>query len=169
MALSSQIRVSITGTLSKTRDLSSPQAQIALSLLATLADGTTNVQADKAWDDTRTLAASATEDLDMGTGAGQLVDALGDAFAPAEVVAVMIFAAAANTNTVVVGAAAAEPFLGPMGGTTPTTTIKPGGCLLWYAPAGWTVTNNSNDKIKVANSGAGTGVDYSIVIIGRSA
>ncbi len=168
MALSSQIRVSITGTLSKTRDLSSPQAQIALSLLATLADGTTNVQADKAWDDTRTLAASATEDLDMGTGGG-LVDALGDAFAPLEVAALMIFAAAGNTNNVVVGAAAAEPFLGPMGGTTPTTTIKPGGSLLWYAPAGWAVANNSNDKIKVANSGAGTTVDYSIVIIGRSA
>ncbi len=165
---STQIRAQISTTQTKALDLSSPSAQIAISLLDTLANGTTNVQADKVWGDTRTLAASANEVLDFGTTGG-LVDAFGDAFEPLEIAAVMILAADGNTNNVVVGANATEPFVGPMGGTTPTETIKPGGCLLWYAPAGWAVVNNTNDKLKVANSGAGTGVDYSILVVARSA
>lgn len=166
--LSTRLTAQIIATLQSALDLGSPSAQIALSVIDSLATGTTNVQADMIFADTRTLAASASETLDMGSGGG-LSDYLGAAFSPAEVVAVLIAAADGNTNSVVVGAAAAEPFLAGMGGTTPTETIKPGGFIFWYAPAGWAVANNSNDKIKVLNSSSGTGVDYSIVIVARSA
>lgn len=167
-SLSAQLRAAINVTFTDDQDLGDPTAQIALSDLDALANGTSNVQADLVYANTSTLAASATETWDMGSGGGML-NPLGGAFEPAEVVAILILADAGNTNNVVVGDAAAEPFLGPMGGTTPTSSIKPGGWLYWYAPAGWAVTNNTNDKLKIANSAGSTGVTYSIVIVGRSA
>ena len=166
-SLAVQLRAAISATLTDDQDLSDPTAQVALQDLDSLANGTSNVQADLVFADTRTIAASGDETLDMGTTGG-LTSPLGAAFEPAEIVAVLMLADSGNTNNVVVGAAT-EPFLGPLGGTTPTTSIKPGGWLYWYAPAGWAVANNTNDKLKVANSSSGTGVTYSIVIIGRSA
>ena len=168
MALTTQVRASITASQVGDLDLTDPTAAHALSVLESLADGTSNVQADKIFSDTRSIALSSSEELDFGTTGG-LSDAFGVAFEPAEIVAVLIVADEGNTNNVVVGAAAAEPFLGPLGGTAPTETIKPGGFLFWFAPAGWAKVNNTNDKLKIANSGAGTAVAYSIVVIGRSA
>lgn len=168
MTLSASIRAAIATQFSKSLDLGSPSAAPTLALVDSLADGITNDQADMVWADTRDIPLSDDEDLDFGTTGG-LLDVFGDPFEPAEIVAVQITAAAGNTNNVVVGAAAAEPFLGPMGGTAPTTTLKPGASLQWYAPAGWAVANNTNDKLKVANSGAGTPVTYSIIVVGRSA
>ena len=48
--------------------------------------------------------------------------------------------------------------------------VKPGGVFLWAAPSGGlTVTGGTGDILQVANSGSGTGVTYSIVIVGASA
>ncbi len=166
-SLSAQLRASINATFTDDQDLGDPTVQVALSALESLANGTSNVQADKIFSDTVTIEASGDDVLDMGSTGGML-DAFGDAFEPAEVVAVLLVAADGNTNDVVVGANT-EPFLGPMGGTTPTTSVKPGGWMFWFSPAGWAVANNSSDKLKIANSSSGTGVTFSIVILGRSA
>lgn len=168
MTLSTQIRAQITATLSSTGDLGNPAVQLALSVLDTLADGVTNVQADKIYAKNHTIAASGSVELDMGAGGGML-DALGAAFEPAEVVALFVVADDGNTNNVVVGAAAAEPFLMGMGGTAPTQSCKPGGLLQKYDPAGWPVVNNTNDKLKLANSSSGTPVTASVIILARSA
>ncbi len=168
MPLTASIRASITAQLSKTLDLSSPSAQPALSVLAALTNGTLNTEADRVFADTRTLAASATEDLDFGT-AGGLKDDMGDPFEPVEIAALMVTAAVGNTNNVVMGNAAAEAFLGPFGAATHTLAVKPGACMLWFAPAGWPSLNNASDKLKFLNGGAGTPVTYSIIALGRSA
>lgn len=168
MTLTTQIRASVTAQLSKSGDLGSPAATLILSFLDTLEDGVTNLTADLVWAETSTIAASDTGVLDFGTGGG-LVDALGDPFEPAEICLYYAKADEDNVNNVVFGANASEPWLGPMAGTTPTTAIKPGAFFLWFAPQGWAVTNNSADKMKRANSGAGSGVDFSEIIIGRSA
>jgi hypothetical protein len=167
-SLTAALRASINATFTDDQDLGDPTVQVALSALESLANGTSNVQADKIFSDTVTIELSGDDVLDMGTTGGML-DAFGDAFEPVEVVAVLLVADDGNTNNVVVGANASEPFLGPMAGTAPTTAVKPGGWLFWFAPAGWAVANNTNDKLKIANSGAGTGVTFSIIILGRSA
>jgi hypothetical protein len=99
-----------------------------------------------------------------------LTDAFGVVVAGVELVAMLVTADAANTNDVVVGAAANPVLL--MGGTTPTFSVKPGGWWGFAAPNAVgqaAITNATADGIKVANSGAGTSVTYSIFILARSA
>lgn len=167
-SLAVQLRAAINATFTDDQDLSDPTAAVALAGLESLANGTSNVQADLVWSDTRTIALSSSEVLDMGTGGG-LTTPFGAAFSPAEVVALLALAAEGNTNNVIFGNNGTEDFFGPLGAATHTHAIKPGGWWFWFNPAGYAVTNNSSDKIKVANSGAGTSVEYSIVIVARSA
>lgn len=124
----------------------------------------TKDQADLFYEATRTLAASATENLDLN---GVLINPLGGAFPAAEIVAIYVEADAANTNNVVVGAAGSNPFIGPMSGTG-TLTLRPGEFCLFSSREGWAVTASTGDLLKVANSAAGTAVNYTIVIIGRT-
>lgn len=128
--------------------------------------GTANGQADRIFTDTRTIAASGSEDLDL---AGTLADPLGGTAAFAEIVAVEIRAAAGNTNNVVVGGASSHAWVGPFGAANNTFAVPPGGALVFHHPgAGWAVTAGTGDRLKVANSGSGTPVTYDIVIVGRS-
>jgi hypothetical protein len=148
-----------------TADLGSPRMTIdPIHELLQLTGGTAAVnQVDILFSDTRTLAASATEDLDL---AGVLADAFGATITAAEIVAIFIKAAAANTNSVIVGAATA-PFAGPLGATG-TYTIKPGEYYLAVSRSGWAVGAGATDDLKIANSAGGTGVDYDIVILART-
>lgn len=148
-------------------DLGGPEFTPRHRTVLDFVNGTGAGQFDLLWTDTRTLAASATEDLDL---AGVLADALGATLTMAEVVGILITAAAANTNAVVVGDATAPVPL--FGGTNPTISVKPGGVFLIAAPnaAGqFTVGAGSTDDLKIANSSSGTSVTYTISILGRSA
>jgi hypothetical protein len=131
-------------------------------------DGTGAGQANALFTDTRTLTASATENIDL---AGSLEDALGNAVAFTAVKAIRIRASAANTNSVIVGGAASNAFLGPFGDATDTVAVKPGGVFVIGdgSATGWAVTAGTGDILKVANSAAGTAVTYTIEIIGEVA
>ena len=165
MALTTQIAASIIATLTGIADHGTPRATVELVKKIDLATGTAAGQADKVFSDQRTLAASATEDLDL---AGVLADLLGSTITMAKVKAIFIFAAAGNTNDVVVGNGT-NPFLAGFGGATHTKAIPPGGFEMWYNPTGWTVTAATADILKIANSAGGTPVTYDIIIIGTSA
>lgn len=125
-------------------------------------------QADRAFADTRTIAASGTDDLDLSGTA--LQDVLGANLALVRVKLIAIYAYAANTNSVVIGNAAATQFVGPFGSATHTITLPPNGLFMVTAPtaAGWTVGAGASDLLRVANSGAGTSVTYDVVILGSS-
>lgn len=76
------------------------------------------------------------------------------------------------TQSLTVGAAASNPFLGPMGGTSPAYSIPPAtaagpGELYWINPsaAGWPCTSGSADQLKVAN-GSGSAAAYTVETIG---
>ncbi len=121
-------------------------------------------KADLLYSATRTIAASGNDPLDL---AGVLVGPLGGAaIAAAEVVAIYIEAAAANTNDVLMGGGA-TPFVGPIGAAG-ILALKPGEFALFTSTQGWPVTPATADLLRIANSGAGTGVDYTIIVIARS-
>jgi hypothetical protein len=131
-----------------------------------LSNGTGASQATHVWADTRTLAASATENLDL---AGGLTDAFGATLTFTAIKAIRIRPASANTNNVVVGGAASNAF--PLfGDATDTIALKPGGLLMIVDPsaAGYAVTAGTGDILKIANSAAGTAVTYTIEIIGEA-
>lgn len=167
MALATTITLTISAALTKALDLVSAEGRHAISKQIALASGTGANQADKVFSDSRTIAASATDSLDL---AGALLDALGDAFTPARIKALYVFAAAANTNNVNVTRPAANgvPLFLAAGDGIP---VRPGGLFVWVAPdaTGVAVTAGTGDLIDIVNSGAGTSVTYDILIVGASA
>lgn len=163
------ISVAVRSTYSNALDLKSVAASLNFMRGFSLDSGTGAGQADRIWDDTRTLTASSNEDLDLNGAAIQ--DALGLNLAFVKIKGILVAAAATNVNNVVVGAAASNAFVGPFGAATHTVAVKPGGLFAAACSdaAGWAVTAGTGDLLRIANGGAGTSVTYDIVIIGTSA
>lgn len=143
-----------------------PQFNAAVDYALNLLPGTNGVdKADLLYHASRQLAASGTEDLDL---AGSLADALGTTIVSAEIIALVVEAAGANTNNVRVGPAASAGALLGFVDATDRVSVTPGGLLVMVNPSGWAVTATTADKITVANSAAGSVVDYTITLIGRT-
>lgn len=165
MALDTKILVRVRATLTGVGDQGTPQVPIELLQSLALLTGTAASKADLIFSDQRTLAASATENLDL---AGVLTDLLGNVLTFVKVKWIFAKAAAGNTNSVIIGNGT-NPFVGGFGAGTHTWTIPPGGFIFAAAPvSGWTVTAATADILKIANSGAGTSVTYDINIGGTS-
>lgn len=169
MPLTSDFGVSVSGLLTKAGDLSTPSDDLRWTRGVHLDTGTGAGKADLRFTDTRTLLASATEDLDL---AGVLLDAFGAALTFVRIKGLFISASAANTNNVVVGAAASNAWATLLNATG-TITLRPGDTFAAMSGAAqttaWAVTAGTGDLLKVANSAAGSSVSYDIVIVGASA
>ena len=167
MALTTSILTSITADQTNAIDLGSGSFPLKYLLKTNMADGTSASQADLLFSDKRTIAASSTEDIDL---AGSLSDAFGATLTFVKVKAIIVTAATANTNNVTVSPASSNGFNGPFNAAADLVAIPPGGSFVVTAPVtGWTVTASTGDLLTIANSGAGTGVTYDIVIVGTSA
>jgi len=161
------IALTFAGALQTALDVGAAEYKFTSGKSIALSNGTGAGQADKVFVDTRTIAPSANDDLDL---AGVLVDGLGVVITFARIKVILVIAADANTNNVVVGAAAATVFTGPFGGATMTAHARPGGILAFACKdaTGWPVGAGATDLLRVANSAAGTSVDYTICLIGTS-
>lgn len=170
MPLTSRISVAVSANQTATLDLGTAQAQLAKSYLVDLTDGTAAGRADRTFHDTRTLAASTGEDLDL---AGVLLDALGGTLTFARIKGLIVSASAANANNVIVGNAASNGFVSWVGAAAHTITLRPGATFALMAGAadatGYVVTAGTADLLRVTNSGAGSTVTYDVAIIGCSA
>lgn len=167
MGLSTKLTLSAIAELSNALDLASASVPLSLTKTLRMATGTGANQADKIFHDRRTLAASATENLDL---AGVLVDALGSTITFARIKAVIVVAADTNTNNVNVireGTNGVPLFLA-LGDGIP---VRPGGFFAWAAPDGTAVavTGGTGDLLTFTNSAGSTSVTYDVVIIGASA
>ena len=168
MALSTKFVTSVVATLTDALDLSTATDPLSYTQRTTLTSGTGANQADMLWHDTRTLAASATENLDL---AGVLVNGLGDTQTFARVKGLLVTAASGNTNNVHFSSAGTNGVPGLFMALGDGVVIRPGGTFLWIAPdaTGAVVTAATGDLLTALNSAAGTSVTYSVVIIGASA
>jgi len=169
MALTSKIRLQVNANQVNAIDLGESRSSRVLDVAVSLASGTGAGQGDLVFVDTRTLAASATEDLDLS---GALADAFGVAQVFARVKALVIQAAVGNTNNVNVTRPASNGwpvFLAAGDGIG----LRPGETLVLTCgvadAVGHAVTAGTGDLLTVTNSAGTTGVDYSIAIIGCSA
>lgn len=168
MALSGSLKITLQALLSGAADIGSRRQDINYTVSRAFASGTGADQADLTFADTRTLAASSNESLDL---AGGLTDALGNALTFASVKALIIVAAAGNTNDVIVGGAASNAFATMFGDATDTIKVPPGGAIVLadFGATGFAVTASTGDLLKIANGGSGTPVSYDILIVGDSA
>jgi hypothetical protein len=167
MPLDARLLVDLAATLTSALDLTTVQAPLPFKRQFSLTDGAGINQVNRMWSDERTLAASATEDLDL---VGTLIDPFGQAITFARVKALFVAANPANANNVVVGGAASNGFTTWASGTTPAVIVRPGGLFALMAPdaTGYAVTASTGDLLKVTNSGAGTSVTYQIVVLGSA-
>ncbi len=169
MAVSSSLSMAATVSQTKTLDLTTVADPLMFRRAVNLTDGTTAGKADKVFHDRRTLAASATEDLDL---AGSLLDVFGAVINLVRVKGLFISAAAANENNVIIGNAASNGWATLLNATG-TLILRPGasiGAMAGPADAtAYAVTAGTGDLLTVANSGAGSAVTYDIVIVGASA
>lgn len=161
------VEAKITATYKNVLDLSSPTDLLTEAIRIELGNGTGANLADLMFHDQRTLAASASEDLDL---AGVLASPFGATLTFVELRAVLIKAASTNTNNVRVTRPASNGvplFLAASDGID----VPPGGCFLWTCGADGkvTVTAGTGDLLTVANSSSGSSVVYDVVIIGTSA
>ncbi|MCM2394357.1 hypothetical protein [Streptomyces albipurpureus] len=169
MAVTTDLGISASIYQSKAQDLTVSEDRLSFRRAVHLASGTGAGKADKVFHDRRTLAASATEDLDL---AGVLLDAFGTAITFVKVKGLFVAAAEGNTNSVIVGNATSNAW-STLLGATGTVTLRPGasfGVMAGAADAtAYAVTAGTGDLLKIANSAAGTSVSYDIVIVGASA
>ena len=159
---------SVAATANNQLDLLKASAAMAYSRSGSFQTGTGLNQADRMWSDKRQIAASGTDDLDLNGTA--LQDPLGANLALLRIKVLAVYAYTTNINNVLLGAAAANPVTTILGATG-VLTIRPGGMLLLTAPdaTAYAITAATADLLRFANSGAGSVVDYDVVIIGASA
>jgi hypothetical protein len=164
MSVTARVSIDVNGTVFGVNDLGTPSMPFLLNEVVSFTPGALSGQANLVFSDNRTIAASANDDLDLN---GSLPGPLGGTLAFTAIRAIIIRAAATNTNNVVVGAAASNQFVGPFGAATHTLAIRPGDEMVLTARgAGWTVTPTTGDILRIANSGAGTPVSYDIILLG---
>lgn len=165
--LKATVTAQIEATFKNVLDLGTPTDAFLKRQRIELANGTGANSADLMFHDQRTINASSNEDLDL---AGSLAGPFGASQVFVELRAILISAAAGNTNNVRVTRPASNGvplFLAASDGID----VPPGGVFLWSCPADGkvTVTASTGDLINIANSSSGTSVTYDVVIIGASA
>lgn len=165
MPLNTRFGVDLSAELTAALDLATGTVPLKLARQYNWPDGTTADKADRIFHDTRTIAISGSDDLDL---AGVLTDPFGATITFADVRLIFIAAALANTNNLVVGGDANALLFG--GAAAHTVTVRPGGIFMLAArdATGYPVTAATGDILQIANSGAGTTVTYDVVIIGAS-
>jgi hypothetical protein len=168
MSLSVDVLAQLAITQVGDNDFGGPRFDPRVEKRIALTNGTGANQADICWLDDRTLASGASDDLDL---AGALSDALADTVNMAELVGVVVIAAASNTTSLTIGGGS-NPFLGFLGGTSPTVGPLPGGTVFLLVSPGaagiGTVTADTGDILRITN-GSGANASYKIGLIGRSA
>ena len=172
MAITSTILAQFDAVQTGANDFAADKFVPKMQYLQKTTDGTTANKADMLWMDQRVITTGANDDIDL---AGVLTDVFGTTITMAEVVLLFLINAprsgSANTTDLTIGIGS-NPFLGFLGGTTPTIgPIKPGGMIMIGAgdAAGiGTVTAGTADILRVANS-AGASATYQIAILARSA
>lgn len=167
MPLTSELTVRAVLDQTTVLDLATAAAPLDYLSRIRLTSGTGAGAADMAWHDQRALAASGTEDLDL---AGVLTGPLGGTLTFARIKGLIVAAAAANSNNVVVSRPASNgvPLFSAAGDAIP---VQPGGVFAWFSPSatGIAVAAGTGDLITVTNSAGGTGVTYDVIVLGASA
>lgn len=160
------VKVIVDSLLSSSLDIGTGKHAVVYEDDTAFTNGTGANQANEMFTDQRTISASSSEDLDL---AGSLTNAFGDTITFTSVKAIIIKAAAGNTNDVEVGAASSNDFSTFFGDSSDKLVLKPGSvfCITNPNATGYAVTASTGDLLKIANSSSGSTVTYDIIIIGE--
>lgn len=165
-ALTQDIRVKFGCVYTNALDLTTTDDSLAKQYKWTTTNGTGTDQADQLWHDTRTLAAGATDNLDL---AGGVTNAFGTTMTFAKVKGVFIKNNSTTSGEYFTVGNATAPVQLWFGATTGTELLQHDACTLHVNnKSGWTVTAATGDTLKIVNSGTASNT-YDIIIWGTSA
>lgn len=142
-------------------DLGTDTSSLDMTYPMRLTNGTSAGQADLMFKDTRQLAGSGTDDIDLTT----VEDAFGAPLAALEVVTIFLRSLDSNTTDLTIGGSTAD-YTG-----LPDQTVSPGGIVFYHNATDTglgSVVDGTSDTIRIVN-GSGAQASYEIVIIARSA
>jgi len=161
------ILVQIVNELTSTNPLSTAKDNMVFTKSFAITDGTGVNKAESIFRDRRTLTASSNEELDLN---GVLTDSFGATITFTKIKAIVISAASANTNNVLVGGSAINGFINWVSDATDKIVVHPNGIFFLMNPTsgGYGVTPATGDLLKIENSAGGTSVVYDIIIIGET-
>jgi len=165
-SLQTTIKASLLAQFSNILDLGTAKIPLTKDLSLTFSNGTGANKAQAVFADNRSLAASASEDLDLS---GALVDVYGNTISFATIKAILVVADSTNGSTLSIGGAATNAFVNWVANASDIVKIRSGGFLLLAAPdvTGYPVTAGTGDLLHIANDDAGAGAIYDIMLIGE--
>lgn len=139
-----------------------------ITQLLQLLSGTGSGQADTVYDASLSLAASASNSLDL---IGALTDKFGATVNLLHVKAIFIRAGAANPGDLTLGNGATPAALG-FGAGTHTWALSPGECFFATkgqgASAGWACVGGASDIFKIAAAATAGTYTFDIIVVGTS-
>lgn len=167
-SLTANVNVNVKATLVNA-DFDIGQANFSFneSFAQAFAQGTGINQANQVWTDTRSIGSSANDDLDLAAG---LTNALGTSITFTSIKAIIVKAAVANANNLIMGGEGAAAFETMFGLADSTLIIAPGGTLALVNPnaTGYVVTPTTADILRFTNAGSGA-ISYDVIFIGETA
>jgi hypothetical protein len=157
--------VSVIGSQTNAKDLSTPQSDVVEKYEFNFSDGTGADQAQVIFEDSRTLAGTTSESLDL---AGGLAHDLGGSITFTAAKVIIVKAADDNTGNLRVGAGVSNAFQGFFGASAVGVLVPPGGAIALIDPSatGEAVTGGTGDLLRIENLGAGAAT-YEIIIAGE--
>ncbi len=167
VTLTSSLKVTFSATLQNAGTLSTASVPIAHGYTLSLPNGTIINTADKVYQARRTVTTGTPDTMDL---AGALTDPLGAAVTFAEIVGIIIENKSVLPAEILTIGGNASPFSAWLGAATHTLVVGPGGLFTLFNPAlaAYVVTAGTADMLQVAVA-SGTGVEYDITLVGRSA
>lgn len=166
MAFSADLRLSCAFKETGAPDFGSAVDSAEFLFQAAIANGVSNGQADLVYRKSYSVAQSVNTDIDLVGALTRLLT--GATFSPAKIMAILAKAGAANPGILTLGLGT-NPFLGPLGGTTPTHAIAIGGFYAWHSPAGIALTGGASDVLRIASPATVGTYTWDLLVIGKSA
>ncbi|MBI1899747.1 MAG: hypothetical protein HYS13_01375 [Planctomycetia bacterium] len=169
--LSVDLKASLSWLFSEGLALSTLNDQAALEFAAAIADGVGDSQADKLWHDSRSVGASASDDLDLTALVSTIFgSSVTINFAKVKAILIVNLSTTAGQVLRVGGAGAGQAFAAPFASDAAgKVEVGPNSCLLLsHQKDGWTVTPGTGDILRVNNPNLAA-VTYKIAIVGTSA
>jgi hypothetical protein len=167
-SLSVEIKASLAWLWEEALELSTLVDSSKLEVQAALSAGDGPGEADQIWHDTRTLAATSNDDLDL-TALVQTIHGQSVSLGFAALKAILIHNTS-DTDALVIDSSVSNGLTAPFAASATSKLEIPASSplLLVNKLAGWTVTAGTGDVLRIGNAGS-TEIQYKIVIVGTAA
>ena len=160
------VKQSISTSLSKSLDLSTLEDPLSQSVDHAFTGGTGALQANEQWHDKRTVAASATDQLDLS---GSLTNAFGESVEFTSIKAIQIKNVSGNGASITVGPPAVNGWVTLMAASD-VITLEDGAAMTISTPTagGYAVAAGTGDLLDIVNLDGANAAEYEIVLIGNT-